>query len=238
MNSTDNTKANTDVVPVHAVAVKLLPFCSKEAVSWFRRAEVQFHLRKITDPRTKADYVLEAVPEELFPRIAAWLDNQVKDVEYEDLKSYLLQEFTLSVSARAQHLLSMPQTPLGDTTAHTAWNEMQALATLPDLDPKTNKPRRIDLLRELWLQRLPSSVRADLHEVDDCPMEDLIRKADNLINAARASCSPDAICSFPAENLPNTNAAKFAPHRWPLNNQVRDHKLGAHDQLPPHGMCH
>ena len=88
-------KPDAEELLIHAVAVKLSPFSSSEAASWFRRAEVQFRLRKVTDPSTKADYVLEAIPEELFPCIAAWLDNQTKGVDYEDLKTYLLQEFTL-----------------------------------------------------------------------------------------------------------------------------------------------
>lgn len=67
--------------------------------------------------------MLEAFPEELFPCIAAWLENQVKGVEYEDLKSYVLQTLTLPISAHAQCLLSMPLLPLVDFTAHTLWNE-------------------------------------------------------------------------------------------------------------------
>ncbi|ROT85278.1 Transposon Ty3-I Gag-Pol polyprotein [Penaeus vannamei] len=160
------------------------------------------------DPRTKADYVLEAIPEQLFPRVAAWLDNQDQnqDVEYENLKSYLLQEFTLSVSARAQKLLSLPHIPLGDTTAHAAWNEMQALATLPDLDPTTNKPRRVDLMRELWLQRLP-------------PL---------------ASRKPDTTYSASAEDVPDINAAN---KRRP-NSQVRHYKPGSASSQPSHGFCY
>lgn len=186
-----------------ALSVKLSPFCPGEATSWFRRAEIQFRLRKVTDPRTKADYVLEAIPEHLFPRVAAWLDNQdqSRDIDYESLKSYLLQEFTLTVSALAQRLLSLPQLPLGDTTAHAAWNEMQALAMLPDLDPETKKPRQVDLFRELWLQRLPPNVRSALHEADDSPMDDLIKKADNLINAARASGKPTRSTPPPLKNF-------------------------------------
>ena len=115
---------------------------------------------------------------------------------------------------------------------------MQALATLTDLDPTTKKPRRIDLLRELWLQRLPSSVRAALHEADDSPMEDLIKKADNLINAAKASRIPDAVCSALVEDLPNTNAAKSTVRKWLPNNQTRDRKPGASGQNPPHGLCY
>lgn len=69
-------------------------------------------------------------------------------------------------------------------------------------------------------------------------MEDLIRKTDNLINAARASCIPDTICSDPTENLPNIKTTKFIPHKCLFNNQAQDNKPGAYSQLPPYGMCY
>ncbi|XP_063854589.1 uncharacterized protein LOC135096773 isoform X3 [Scylla paramamosain] len=86
----EDTKPSNAKPTVSTVTVKLSPFCASEAASWFRRAEVQFRLRKVTSPQTKADYVLEAIPETIFPRITAWLDNQDKDV-IDDLKQYLLQ---------------------------------------------------------------------------------------------------------------------------------------------------
>ena len=233
---TDDTKPS---LPVHAVAVKLSPFCAQDAVSWFRRAEIQFRLRKVTDPRTKADYVLEAIPEDLFPRIAAWMDrqDQDKDIRYDDLKSYLLQEFTLTVSARAQRLLSLPQTPLGDTTANTAWNEMQSLATLPNIDPSTNKPRRVDLLRELWLQRLPPSVRSALHDADDCPMDDLIKKADNLITAARAARVHDAVCCASTEGTPDINASRPTIYKRMPYSQTQFPRREDSSSRSSHGLC-
>ena len=117
---------------INAVSVKLPQFSTQEPVTWFRRAEIQFRLRKITDPRTKADYGLESVPDSVFVQIAAWLDQQQDEVLYDDLRKYLLEEFTLSASARAQKLLSFPQQLLGDRTAHSIWNEMQSLARLPE----------------------------------------------------------------------------------------------------------
>ncbi|XP_069999228.1 uncharacterized protein [Penaeus vannamei] len=117
---------------------------------------------------------------------------------------------------------------------HAAWNKMQALATLPDLDPTTNKPRRVDLMRELWLQCLPPSVRSALHEADDSPINDLIKKADNLINAARASRKPDTTYSVSAEDVPDINAAN---KRRP-NSQVRHYKPGSASSQPSHGFCY
>ncbi|ROT85276.1 Transposon Ty3-G Gag-Pol polyprotein [Penaeus vannamei] len=166
-------------------------------------------------------------PEQLFPRVAAWLDNQDQnqDVEYENLKSYLLQEFTLSVSARAQKLLSLPHIPLGDTTAHAAWNEMQALATLPDLDPTTNKPRRVGLDAGAVAAAPSPSVRSALHEADDSPINDLIKKA--------------AISSMLPEHLENLTQPTLHPPRTSLTSMLLTsddptHRFGAgaHKCLP------
>ena len=174
---------------INAVSVKLPQFSTQETVTWFRRAEIQFRLRKITDPRTKADYVLESGPDSVFVQIAAWLDQQQDEVLYDDLRKYLLEEFTLSPSARAQKLLSFPQQSLGDRTAHSIWNEMQSLARLPEKDPTTGNYKQVDLMRELWLQTLPSPVRAALHDSTSLEMSVLVKKADDLLNAAKAAQS-------------------------------------------------
>jgi len=171
---------------VHAVAVKLPPFATMEAIAWFRRAEVQFRQRKVTDPCTRADYVLEALPEAVFADVSAWLEQQQEeDIVYESLKSHLLQRYCLTNSSRAQKILAMPQQPLGDRTAVQLWNELQSLSKLPD--SSDGKPRQIDLMREVFLLSLPSSIRAHLYDADDLPMDELVQKANNLIAAAKAS---------------------------------------------------
>lgn len=89
---------------------------------------------------------------------------------------------------------------------------MQALARLPEVDLATNEPRQLDLLRKLWLQRLPSSVRAVLHNADKSPVDVLMKKADELNSAARGS------------HIPDTNAT---------NTQTRDRRPGARAQFLP-----
>jgi len=174
------------------VNIKLPQFSTQEPLSWFRRAETTFRLRNITDSCTQADYVLEAIPDGIFADVAAWLDDQPDQILYASIKAFLLKEYTLNASARAQRLLQFPQKPLGDRTAHAVWNEMQAIARLPETDPETGLHRKVDLMRELWLQTLPPPVRAALTDADTLPMKDLVQKADDLINATRAAQKPPA----------------------------------------------
>ena len=169
-----------------AVSVKLPAFSSVTPLSWFRRAEIQFRLKKITDPRTKADHVLEAIPEDMFPHISCWLDQQKEIITYDQLKDYLLGEFTPTASARAQQMFELSGRPLGDRTARAVWNEFQALSTLPTLDAD-GKPQQVDLLRELWLRTLPPTIRSSLADAEGMSMADLVSRADHLLEAHKAS---------------------------------------------------
>ena len=149
----------------------------------------------MTNSRTQGDYVLEATPDTIFTRVSAWLDDKEDDIIYSDLKAHLLSEFTQTPSARAQRLLSFPQQPLGDRTAAAVWTEMQSIACLPGIDSSTGKNKRVDIMRELWLQTLPSSVPFTLHDAHDLSMPELIQKADNLIIPYQAAQKPGAIAA-------------------------------------------
>jgi len=53
----------SECTAVHAAAFRLPPFSTTDTMIWFRRAEIQFPLKKITVSSTKADYVLAALPD-------------------------------------------------------------------------------------------------------------------------------------------------------------------------------
>ena len=68
-----STTASSSATPlpgpdVHAISMLKLPtFSTVDASSRFRRVEIQFHLKKITNSQMKADHVLAAISEDLFP---------------------------------------------------------------------------------------------------------------------------------------------------------------------------
>ena len=126
------------------------------------------------------------MPEDIFPQIAHWLNDQPDELSYECLKSYLLQEFTLKASERAQRVLALASQPLGDMSVHRAWNEIQALLTMPASETGSG-PTKVDLEREILLQRLPSSIRAALPGAEDLSIADVIKRADALIDSQKAA---------------------------------------------------
>ena len=178
--------AATDNSPTAAAQVKLPNFTPIDAQTWFRRAEVQFRLKKENSPTARADYVLAALPEDIFTRIAEWLQSKGDaPVNYTDLKAFLLQRFTPSPAARVAQLLQLAKQPLGDQKPSDALLEMRALARLPPTDD--GEPRHLDLLRALWLQRLPDTTRALLPNAEEMDDDRLQLAADRLNDAHLAT---------------------------------------------------
>ena len=165
------------IEPITATAsLKLPTFSPLDAPTWFKRVEVQFRLHRIRDDR-KADHVLAALPEEVFSQIASLLDTD-EDLDYKTLKENLLDRFTPSAASRAAKIRSLSLQPLGEQKPSAAWTEIRALANL-------HPP--VDMLREMWLCRLPPHIRAALPKAAEDPIDVLARKADDLMDAHTAA---------------------------------------------------
>lgn len=224
------------------VAVKLNTFSTMEPRAWFRRTEGRFRIAKISTQTTMADYVMQALPDDVFQNITPWLDDQPDALEYETLKSYLLSRYSKSATDRAQLILRLASQPLGDQTADQAWNEIVSLSRLNEIDPITKKLKEIDLRREIFLQRLPESVRTALPEAEDDPMEDLVKRADKLLIACRASCQGrrPAISNIECEEVNAATAVRMKRQAQQRRDQKpalsgkNEVKLSA---LTPSGLC-
>ena len=174
-----------DAAAVNAAAVKLPPLTLKNPSLWFRRAEAKFRLAGITSQTTMADYTLNALSEDALERLEMWLDRQDTKLAYKDLKQYVMKRFSYSVSERAQRILRLADHPLGDMTVQEAWDEIDSLAKLPAEEDKPSK--RVDLEREILLQRLPPHIRQALPDADSVEIQDLITQADKLLISHKAS---------------------------------------------------
>ena len=165
-------------------------FAHNEPLTWFRRAETRFRIRGIVQPTTRADYVLEALPEAIFARIGPWLDQQPDEIPYDDLKKHLLKEFSPTTSERARRLLSLPSQPMGDRKPSHLWDEICTLSRLPEVDAVSKQHKEVDLKKEIWLKSLPSCVRVLLRNTDDKSMGELSSLADDITMSQKAACFP------------------------------------------------
>ena len=173
--------------------VKLPTFCAADAISWFQRAEVQFRLKCETSSTCMADHVLAALPEDVFPLISGWLtERDGADIQYDELKKHLLRKFVATPEERADKLLTLSHQPLGDQRPSIAFQEMKALTRLPAADGST---KTLDLLRILWLLRLPDDVRRGITNFSDISEDELTKLADSLQGANRGTSSRSAMAA-------------------------------------------
>ena len=181
----------TNASPAGVLHFKLPTFSTVDAAVWFRRAEVQFRLRRVRSSHTQADHVLAAIPDTIFTQMSTWLDAKGDDaIEYQDLKAFLLQKFSPSAERHVQMILDLSNQPLGDQRPSDALTEMRSLCRLPPDDTGTSA--KIDVLLALWLRRLPTPVRSAITNFASYDDDDLAKHADSLLDA-HAAANPPAI---------------------------------------------
>ena len=172
----------------------------------------------------QADHVLAALPDELFPRISEWLISKGDSaIGYNDLKNFLLQRFTPSATSRVTQLLQLAKQPFGDQRPSDALLEMKALARLPPSADGT--VRQLDLLRALWLLRLPESIRAVIPNAEEMDEDTLQQMADSLKNAqAAAGRHISVVVPASSTATPQSDSSKDVPgNRLPPSKLLHGH---------------
>ena len=196
---------STTEPPTVVANFRLPAFSTIDSTIWFKRAEVQFRIKKITSSTSQADHVLAAIPDALFPQISKWMDSKGSSaIQYEDLKKYLLKKFSLTPEQRVKSIFELYRRPLGDQRPSDALDQLRALARLPN--DSSDTPRTIDLLVALWLTRLPESVRAAITDFTALSDDEIALKADQHFDAQDASATSSLAASAnpPADTLDDT----------------------------------
>ena len=115
----------------------------------------------------------------------------------------------------------------GGSTSLCRFQEMKALTKVPQEDGTT---QTLDLLRVLWLLRLPDDVRRGITNFSGTSEDELTKLADALQGADRRASAWTAMAATHVEALPPPEepddedvaaAAPNQPRRWPQMNQRR-----------------
>lgn len=180
-----SARLHTPEVPtqqVSAVSLKLPQFWKESSAAWFTFAESSFNLRGITASRTKFDYVVTSLPCELITEISDVLSSPDESNPYGHLKRTLLARTTVSERERLQQLLSTEG--LGDRRPTQLLRQMKCLLSESRFDVD------LRLLRELFIQRLPSNIQQVLAvSPPETDLETLAVTADRVLEAS-ANTSP------------------------------------------------
>lgn len=150
------------------IAVKPPPFWKAEPRVWFVQLEAQFNLGRITADETKYYHVVSALDSDVLTQVADVVTNPPSAGKYETIKEKLVNVFSDSNEQRLRRLLS--EVELGDKRPSQLLTEMQHLGgpTFPS-----------ELLKTLWLQRLPDNVQSIL-AISSESLEKMASMADRI----------------------------------------------------------
>lgn len=167
-----NTSASdlSAVLPsINRVAVRLPPFWSDDPEMWFVQIEQQFLLAGITSEDTKFSYVAGHLEPKYAAEVRDILTNPPAQNKYVRLKTELIKRLSESQENKVRRLLEHEE--IGDRKPSQFLRHLRSYAgsIVPD-----------EVLRPLWLSRLPSTIQAILASRSKSPLDDMAELADAI----------------------------------------------------------
>lgn len=170
-----------------ASQVRLPPFWAHDPLLWFVQVDNFFHMRHITSETTKYQHVVESLPPSAASEVRDILLAPPPDRPYSVLRDALVKRLMSSQERRLQQVLSSEE--LGDRRPTQFLRHLQYLLgdKAASMDPA--------ILKEIFLQRLPSHVRVALAASSALPLSELAELADRVLDiglptvAAVPSCN-------------------------------------------------
>lgn len=137
--------------PVCSISVKTTPFWRSQPEAWFLLLESQFELAGIVEDRVKFHYLLGALDESLFREVSDLVADLPTTNRYAIFRDALISRLSLSEDKKLKQLFN--ELVLGDSRPSKLLREMRSL----------NSGQLSDsALKQIWLERLPSYMRAIL----------------------------------------------------------------------------
>ena len=162
---------------ITAVSLKLPPFWPTDLAVWVLQVEAQFTLKSIVQQRTKFDHVIAVLAPEVATEVRDIILNPLEDTPYDLLKAVLIKRSEASEQCKLQQLLTAEE--LGDHKPSQLLRRMQQL--LGDASP----PSEGAFVRQLFLQRMPPSVRIILASASTTlTLPQLAEMADRILEVA------------------------------------------------------
>ncbi|XP_072934931.1 uncharacterized protein [Epargyreus clarus] len=153
------------------VSAKLPPFWVERPAMWFAQADAQFHLADITADITKYSHIIATIDQRVINEIEDIIMNPPAENKYELLKRELIRRLSISEEERVNRLLSDEE--LGDRKPSTFLRHLRSLAGTTLRDD--------NVLRQLWLRRLPTYVQAILAAQADLSIDKVSELADRIM---------------------------------------------------------
>lgn len=154
---------------IHKVAVRAPPFWPEEPALWFAQLEGQFILGGITQDNTKFAHVLSQLDAKYAREVKDIITGPPGENKYLAIKDALIQRLSASQEQHTRQLLEHEE--LGDRKPSQFLRHLQTLAgtTVPE-----------QLLRILWLGRLPTQMQVILATRTQDRLQEVAEQADRI----------------------------------------------------------
>lgn len=190
----DNEETFQDAVApfqVARLAVKPPPFWRPDPRLWFAQVEAQFARAGISTDETKYFTVVAEIDSAVLAHASDIISSPPAAGKYEALKQRLIAEFGETREKRLRRLFEGCE--LGQKKPTSLLREMKDLS---------NQQLGKEMLKSLWLRRLPVQVQQILIMIEG-DVEDLAKKADEIMTIPAMNSSIDAV-STPSDDVTAT----------------------------------
>ncbi|XP_032677687.1 uncharacterized protein LOC116847131 [Odontomachus brunneus] len=154
---------------INKVAVRAPPFWENEPELWFAQLEGQFLLAGVTQDATKYAHVLSQIDTRYAREVKDVITDPPATDKYLAIKTALIRRLSASQEHRIRQLLEHEE--MGDRKPFQFLRNLRTLAgnAVPE-----------QLLRTLWLGRLPTTIQAILATRVQDRLEDVAEQADRI----------------------------------------------------------
>lgn len=160
---------------INRIQVKVPPFWKENPALWFKQLEAQFATTGITVDNTQFNMIVGVIESDILSTVSDIVLNPPAVEKYKTIKTRLIKEFTDSDTKKLNKLLN--DLVAGDMKPSNLLRRMKELAC--------NKVGE-DLLRTLWLQKLPITIQTILSTKTE-PLEQLTSLADTMFEVVNCS---------------------------------------------------
>lgn len=190
------TKTNVDKPcpsEISRVAVKVAPLNSQDPRLWLKIIEAQFEIAKITNESTKYYHLLSALNDRVLNDLSDLILAPLSNTPFSDIKHAILERLCDSKNMRLQQLLQRME--LGDMKPSQLYRKLKVHGGADITD---------DLLKTIWLKRLPVRTQEVLATVSDTLSTDKLADLADRIHETATPAQVMAV-SKPSDTTP-------APH--------------------------
>lgn len=165
----DNQQNEQQAAFIQRVGLKIPPFWEESPDIWFAQIEAQFANAQVTTDISKFNAVVGAIESKILTQVSSAVLNPPTNDKYKNLKDKIIETFSESEHKKMSKLLE--NIALGDQKPSMLLNEMRRLSSTEMTD---------DLLKTLWLKRLPTQARVML-STNSAELSELAKIADKVV---------------------------------------------------------